>query len=295
MQERRHGPRVSHTERSFLAMLSSFSSLSAQRLEILSNLVRDYTLKVATIGESISEIEAFKRRCVKHFCLLESTRRWVESLSCMVTKVTCSTRCSTAGKKIDAWIQKAMRDSQHYGCTVAYKENNVYNIHLKPTRNKTSAMSLSEDTFNRAVAGLVRTRKTGESRSRRSRGSTLIQCELMRWMMKEHELTGHAVQKVESPLRSVVGSSARTLFPTGRIIARNSLALTVASLVVTTKMCCLVCQMSKQFNRMLGCDGEGCVRLREFVLHIKSLGFKRILVKSDNERSSLCLVERDGC
>ena len=49
-------------------------------------------LKVATIGESISELEVFKRRCVNHCCLLENTRRRVESLSCMVTKVTRSTR-----------------------------------------------------------------------------------------------------------------------------------------------------------------------------------------------------------
>ena len=48
--------------------------------------------KVGTTGESISEFEVFKLRCLKHCCLLESTRRWVESLSCMVTKVTCSTR-----------------------------------------------------------------------------------------------------------------------------------------------------------------------------------------------------------
>ena len=89
VQERRHGPRVSHTGRSSLVMLTS---LSAQRLESLSNLVSDCTLKVATIGESISEFEVFKRQCVDHCCLSESTRRWVESLSCMVTKVTCSTR-----------------------------------------------------------------------------------------------------------------------------------------------------------------------------------------------------------
>ena len=89
VQERRQGPRVSHTGRRFLAMLTS---LSAQQLESLSSLVSDCTLKVATIGESISEFEVFKRRCVNHRCLLEkNTRRWVESLSCMVTKVACST------------------------------------------------------------------------------------------------------------------------------------------------------------------------------------------------------------
>ena len=92
--------------RSFLAMLTS---LSAQQLENLSILVSDCTLKVATIGESIYEFEVFKRRCASHCCLLENTRRWVESLSCMVRK-----ESSNVAKKIDAW-----RDLQYYGCTVA--------------------------------------------------------------------------------------------------------------------------------------------------------------------------------
>ena len=41
--------------------------------------------------------------------------------------------------------EKEMRDSQYYGCTVAYKENNVYNIYMKPKGNKTDAMPLSGD------------------------------------------------------------------------------------------------------------------------------------------------------
>ena len=53
-------------------------------------------------------------------------------------------RGSNVAKKIDAWIQKEMRDSQYHGCTVAYKENNVYNIYMKPSGNKTDAMPLSE-------------------------------------------------------------------------------------------------------------------------------------------------------
>ena len=69
VQDRRHGPRVSRTGRTFLVMLTS---LSALRLETLSNLVRDCTWKVATIGESITEFEVFKRWCVNHCCLLES-------------------------------------------------------------------------------------------------------------------------------------------------------------------------------------------------------------------------------
>ena len=43
------------------------------------------------------------------------------------------------------WVQKELRDSQYRGCTVAYKENNVYNIYMKPRENKIDAMPLSGD------------------------------------------------------------------------------------------------------------------------------------------------------
>ena len=75
---------------------------------------------------------------------------------------------SNVAKKMDAWVQKELRDSQYRGCTVAYKENNVYDIHVKPRENKIDAMSLSGDS---ELGGCrwVRTCKTGESRgSRRS-------------------------------------------------------------------------------------------------------------------------------
>ena len=93
--------------------------------------MRDCTLKVATIEESISEFEVFNRRCVNHCCLMENTRRWAESRSCVVTKV----NGSNVAKKIDAWIQKEMSDSQYYGCTVAYKENQREQ-HLLETERK---------------------------------------------------------------------------------------------------------------------------------------------------------------
>ena len=63
----------------------------------------------------------------------------------MVTEVTCSTKVRTVAKKIDAWVQKELGDSQYRGCTVAYKENNVYNIYVKPRENKIDAMPLSGD------------------------------------------------------------------------------------------------------------------------------------------------------
>ena len=52
---------------------------------------------------------------------------------------------SNVAKKIDAWSQKDLRDSQYRGCTITYKENNVYNIHMKPKGNKIDAMPLSGD------------------------------------------------------------------------------------------------------------------------------------------------------
>ena len=52
---------------------------------------------------------------------------------------------SNVAKKMDAWVQKELRDSQYRGCTVAYKENNVYNIYVKPRENKIDAMPLSGD------------------------------------------------------------------------------------------------------------------------------------------------------
>ena len=65
----------------------------------------------------------------------------------MVTKVTRSTKVRMLQRIfIDAWVQKELRDSQYRGCTVAYKENNVYNIHVKPRENKIDEMSLSGDT-----------------------------------------------------------------------------------------------------------------------------------------------------
>ena len=51
---------------------------------------------------------------------------------------------SNVAKKIDAWVQKELRNSQYRGCTVAYKENNVY-IYVKLRENKIDAMPLSGD------------------------------------------------------------------------------------------------------------------------------------------------------
>ena len=100
----------------------------------------DLTFRTAT-----GELVKGEHRCANHCCLLETTQRWVESLCCMKNKGYMFHKGSNVAKKIDAWIQKELRDSQHRGCTVAYKENNVYNIYMKPKGNKIDAMPLSGD------------------------------------------------------------------------------------------------------------------------------------------------------
>ena len=52
---------------------------------------------------------------------------------------------SNIAKKFDAWIQKELRDSQFRGCTVAHKENNVYNIYMRQRKINIDAMPLSGD------------------------------------------------------------------------------------------------------------------------------------------------------
>ena len=140
--------------RSFLVVLTS---LSTQRLESLSNLVRVRGVQAPVCKPllSVGEYTTMGGVAVLHG-----------------DKVYMFHKGSNIAKKIDAWIQKEMRDSQHYGWKVAYKDN-VYNV--KPRGNKTDVMPLSEDSDNRSlgrVAGPVRTCKTGESRSKRSRRST---------------------------------------------------------------------------------------------------------------------------
>ena len=93
---------------------------------------------------NLSEFEVCKRRSVNHCCLLKSTRRWMESRCCLVTKVTCSTEVRKLRRKSKHGLRE-LRDSQYRGCTVAFKENNVYNIYMKPRGNKTDAMPLSGD------------------------------------------------------------------------------------------------------------------------------------------------------
>ena len=98
------------------------------------------------IGESISEFEVFKRQCF----FLSTIVCWIIHDDGWSHKSYMFHKFSNVAKKIDAWIQKEMRDSPYLLCTVAYKENNVHNIYMKPKGNKTDAMPLSEDSDNRS-------------------------------------------------------------------------------------------------------------------------------------------------
>ena len=104
---------------------------------------------------------------------------------------------SNVAKKIDAWIQKELRDSQYRGCTVAYKENNVYNIYMKPRGNKIDAMPLSGDSESggcrpRPNLGDRRIQIQEEQEERqiqKFQEEHTIQCETM-WMVKRQWCRG---------------------------------------------------------------------------------------------------------
>ena len=70
----------------------------------------------------------------------------------------------------------------------------------------------------------------------------------------------------------------------------QKLASTMVSLVVAEKMCCRSCVSSvgTVVDRKGASDCASSVQ----TAFIKSVGFKRILVRSDNERSLLSLIER---
>ena len=105
------------------------------------------------------------------------------------------------------------------------------------------------------------------------------------------------MQKLVSPLRSVEGSSART--HPERKESCQKLASTMASLVVTEKMCCQSCvsnvgtvQPDAWVRQLLTGRVRQTVRVRFWLHSSRVRGLKRILVRSDNERSSLSLIER---
>ena len=203
---------------------------------------------------------------------------------------------SNVAKKIDAWIQKDLRYSQYRGCTVAHKENNVYTIYMKPRRNKIDAMPLSGDSESGELpAGSEPVRLenpdpggAGGAPIQKFQEEHTTQCETM-WMVTRQVQDRSPNNCVASKGRAHAHSSREDgelpeigidygFFGCDRedglpilcVRCRNSSTGCVGATVVDRK----------------GASDYASSFLTAF---IKSL---RILVRSDNERSLLSLIER---
>ena len=150
---------------------------------------------------------------------------------------------SNVAKKIDAWIQKELRDSHYRECTVAYKENDEHNIYMKPRENKIDAMPLSGDSESGVcrpgVHDPMRDDVDGDEAMVR-RVPNLLPEPSARQIV-EHELTGHAMYR--SWCRHCVASKGRAHAHSSREEGEllEIWHLIMASLVVTEKMCCQSC------------------------------------------------------
>ena len=237
---------------------------------------------------------------------------------------------SNVAKKNHAWIQKELRDSQYRGCTVAYKENNVYNIYMKPRGNIIDAMPLSGDSESGGLpAGSEPVRPEnpvpGGSRDPEVPGGAHdpmrddvdgdeamvprvpnLPPEPSARQIAEHELTGHAVYR--SWCRHCVASKGRAHAHSSREEGELpeigiDYGFFGRDRGDVLPILCVKCR-----NSSTGCVGATVVDRKRasdyassfLTAFIKSLGFKRILVRSDNERSLLSLIERvtcniDGC
>ena len=154
---------------------------------------------------------------------------------------------SNVAKKFDAWIKKELRDSQYRGCTVAYKENNVYSIYMKPRENKIDVMPLSgvsesvglpvgsepvrpeeheiqkfqeEHEIQKFGGGYDPMRDDVDGDEAMVLRVPNLPPEPNARHIAEHELTGTcSVQKLVSSLRCVEGSSACAFFTRRRRVA----------------------------------------------------------------------------
>ena len=130
MLERRHGLRASRTGRQFLVTVISLST----------------TGELVKVGERL-HVEGcddwgsnLRVRCVQApvFKPLLSVGEYTTTGGVTVLyggKGYMFHKCSNVAKKIDAWIQKELRDSQYRGCTIAYKEKQRVQ-HLHETERK---------------------------------------------------------------------------------------------------------------------------------------------------------------
>ena len=233
----------------------------------------------------------------------------------MVTKVH---KCSNVAKKIDAWIQKELRDSQYRGCTVAYKENNVYNIYIKPRENNIDAMPLSGDSESGSCRPSERARpenpdpeiqKFQEEHMDPMRDDVdgdeatvprvpNLPPEPSARQIAEHDLTGHAVYR--SWCRHCVASKGRADAHSSReggelLEIGIDYGFFGRDREDVLPILCVNCRNSSTgWMGATAVDRKGASDYASSFLtaFIKSLGFKRILVRSDNERSLLSLIER---
>ena len=168
---------------------------------------------------------------------------------------------SNVVKKIDVWIQKELRDSQYRSCTIAYKENNVFNIYMKPRGNKIDAMPLSGDSESGLPAGSDPVRPENPEVPGGARDPGVpgrapdpvrddvdgdeamvprvpsLPPEPSARQIAEHELTGHAVYRSWCRRRRV----ERMRIPHERKESCLKLASIMAS---SKKMCCRSCVSS---------------------------------------------------
>ena len=107
------------------ACLATLTSVSAQQLENLSSLASDCTSKVATIWGVNLRVRGIQAPVCKPLLSVGEYTTMGGVTVLYGDKGYLFHRGSNVAKKIDAWIQKEMRDSQYHGCTVAYKENTV--------------------------------------------------------------------------------------------------------------------------------------------------------------------------
>ena len=173
-------------------------------------------------------------------------------------------------------------------CAVAYKENNLYNISMKPKGKQDpedpggAHDPMRDDAMDGEELMVPRVPILSPEPSARQ--------------IAEHELTAHAVFR--SWCRYCVASKgARTLFPRGRRVAEIGIdyGFFGRDREDVLPILCIKCR-----NSSTGCLGATVVDRKGasddassfLTAFIKRLGCTRILVTSDNERSLLSLIER---
>ena len=158
---------------------------------------------------------------------------------------------SNVARKIEAWIRMEISNSQHHGCTVAHKEDNVDNTYVNLQRSETGAMPLSQSLVSfRQGSEPVRPENSehpqdpGGAHGAHPGGARGAHDDPLREdaadgeeitirvprlppehgarQIAKHELTGHGVYRSWCRFCSAsIGSSARSSFPRGRRVTQK--------------------------------------------------------------------------